>query len=120
MKTSAFAKVFGWIFLLVGILGFVPGITSSGHLLGIFEVNTLHNIIHIATGVFALIFANSAPKQYFKVFGIVYLIVTIVGFVQGDTVLGLIGVNLADNLLHLVISVVALAVGFKKDSSMAA
>ncbi|NCN52258.1 DUF4383 domain-containing protein [Candidatus Parcubacteria bacterium] len=116
MNTKKLAQVFGVVFLLIGILGFVPGITTTGHLLGIFEVDILHNVIHILTGILALVFAGSAAKMFFKVFGIVYLIVTVVGFVQGDTVLGLIGVNLADNVLHLVVAAVALYVGFKKDT----
>jgi len=105
--------------LVVGVLGFVPALSSGANLLGIFEVDSLHNIIHILTGVFALAFANSSPKGFFKVFGIVYLLVTVVGFVQGNTVFGLIAVNMADNLLHLVISVVALGIGFKNSSQVA-
>jgi hypothetical protein len=119
MGVSKFARVFGVILLIVGILGFVPGATTDGHLLGIFHVDTVHNIIHILTGILALMFATSAPRTFFKVFGVVYLLVTIIGFVQGDTVLGLFVINGADNILHLVISIVALAVGFKKDSSPA-
>lgn len=116
MDTSKLAKWFGVVMLAVGVLGFVPGVTSNGHLLGIFEVDMLHNVIHLLTGVLALMFASSAPKTFFKVFGVVYLVVTVAGFVQGSTVLGLIGVNMADNLLHLVIAVLALMVGFKRDS----
>jgi hypothetical protein len=119
MSTSKIAKVFGIILVLVGILGFVPGITNNGSLLGIFEVNTLHNIIHLLTGIFALVLAKSSPKMFFKVFGVVYLIVTIVGFVQGTTVLGLFGVNMADNVLHLAIAAFALWLGFmKKEGGM--
>lgn len=106
------AKVFGVVFLVIGVLGFVPGITSNGHLLGIFEVDTIHNIIHIVSGIAALAMAGSSATLFFKGFGVVYLIVTIVGFLQGDTVLGLIGVNMADNLLHLVVSLAALYIGF--------
>ena len=109
------AMVFGAVFLLIGVLGFVPGVTSSGKLLGLFDVSTLHNIIHIASGVAAFALASSGPKaakMYFQVFGLVYLVVTIVGFVQGDTVLGLFGVNVADNILHLAIAAVALYAGF--------
>ena len=108
------AWVFAAVFVLVGVLGFVPGITTDGHLLGIFEVSTLHNIIHLATGIVAALVASSTEKStlFFKVFGVVYALVTVVGFVQGNTVLGLIGVNLADNLLHLAIAAVALYVGF--------
>lgn len=119
MGVSKFARVFGVILLLVGILGFVPGVTSSGYLLGIFEVDIVHNIIHLLTGILALAFASGAPREFFKIFGIVYLLVAVVGIVQGDTVFGLFDVNGADHVLHVVIAVVALAVGFKKDSSMA-
>ena len=107
------AKWFGIIFVLIGILGFVPGITSSGHLLGIFEVDTLHNVIHLLSGIIAFMCSGStmSAKSFFKIFGVIYAIVTVVGFLRGD-VLGLFGVNMADNLLHLLISVVALVLGF--------
>lgn len=109
------AMVFGVVFLLIGVLGFVPGITTEeGLLLGIFQVSAIHNIIHILSGVAALAGAmsNQYAKLYFKVFGLVYGLVTVVGFIQGNTVLGLIDVNLADNLLHAAIAVAALSLGF--------
>lgn len=109
------AWVFGIVFLAVGVLGYVPGITSGGMLLGIFMVDGLHNIIHILSGIVAILAAwgsGSYARLYFKVFGVVYGLVTIVGFLQGDTVLGLFMVNTADNLLHLVIAAVALWIGF--------
>jgi hypothetical protein len=112
------AKWFGIIFVLVGILGFIPGVTSNGHLLGIFEVNTLHNIIHLLSGIIAFMCAGSVSgaKSFFKIFGVIYGIVTIVGFLQGNSVLGLFGVNAADNVLHLLISVIALVLGFTRGS----
>jgi hypothetical protein len=108
------ATVFGVVFILIGVLGFIPGVTSDGKLLGIFDVSTMHNIIHLLSGVaaFALATSEKGAKTYFQVFGLVYALVTVVGFVQGDTVLGLIGVNTADNILHLAIAVVALYAGF--------
>jgi len=109
------ATVFGVVFLLIGVLGFVPAATPNGHLLGIFDVSPIHNIIHILSGVAALAGAYSSEKYaqlYFRVFGVVYGLVTVLGFVQGNTVLGLIGVNVADNLLHLAITAVALYAGF--------
>jgi hypothetical protein len=113
MNVQKLAKLFAIVFVLVGVLGFVPGITTDGHLLGIFEVNTLHNIIHLATGLVAFWAANSVSNSrlFFKVFGIVYLLVTVLGFMQGG-VLGLIDTNMADNLLHLVIAAAALYAGF--------
>ncbi|MDO8561444.1 MAG: DUF4383 domain-containing protein [bacterium] len=109
------ARIFGVVFVAIGVLGFVPGITSDGSLLGIFQVDTMHNIIHLITGVLAFWAASGAGKNarlFFQVFGVVYAIVTVVGFMQGDTVLGIIAVNMADNVLHLVIAVGALYVGF--------
>lgn len=109
------AKVFGYVFLAIGVLGFVPGITSGGNLLGIFEVDAVHNIVHLLTGVLALWAASGAgtnARLFFQVFGVVYAVVTVVGFIQGSTVLGIMAVNGADNLLHLVVAAVALYYGF--------
>lgn len=114
MSTQKLAKLFGIVLLLIGVLGFVPGITMDGYLLGLFEVNTLHNIIHLLTGIVGILAAASLSnsKLFFKVFGVVYLIVTILGFTQGGSVLGLFMANMADNLLHVVITAVALWAGF--------
>ena len=115
------AWIFGIVFIVVGVGGFVPGLTSvDGLLLGIFQVDGLHNIIHLLSGILAIGAAwgtGMYARLYFKVFGVVYALVTVVGFLQGDTVLGLIMVNMADNLLHLVIAVVALWAGFGMKSS---
>lgn len=113
------ALLFAVVFVLIGVLGFVPALAPENDmgmplLLGLFMVGALHNIIHLASGVGAFLGSKSEEyaSLYFKVFGLVYALVTVVGFVQGDTVLGLIHVNLADNLLHLVIAVVTLGLGF--------
>lgn len=109
------ALIFGVIMLVVGLLGFVPGLVPDGKLLGIFEVNALHNLIHIATGLAALgawMAGGRASKVFFQVFGVVYGLVTLLGFIQDGTVLGLIPANLADNLLHLAITAGALYLGF--------
>lgn len=120
---NTFAWVFGIVLVLVGVLGYVPGVVNDGGmLLGIFEVDTMHNIIHLATGVLAILAVMMGyARRYFQVFGVVYALVAVVGFVQGDTVLGLIGVNMADNVLHVVIAAAALWVGFgmKEQSAMA-
>jgi hypothetical protein len=112
------SMVFGVVFLAVGILGFVPGITSETggdkFLLGIFQVGVLHNIVHIASGAAALLAASGASyaKVYFRVFGTVYAVVAVVGLVQSDTILGLMPINLADNILHVVLALALLAIGF--------
>ena len=109
------AWAFAATFVVVGILGFVPGVTSNGMLLGIFMVDGLHNIIHLLSGILAGLAAmgsGSYARLYFKVFGVVYALVTILGFTMDGSVLGLIMVNVADNVLHLVIAAVALWAGF--------
>lgn len=108
------ARIFGIVFVAVGVLGFIPGITSNGHLLGIFEVDMLHNIIHLLSGIVAFAVAGSAKNAtlYFKIFGVVYAVVAVVGLVQGDTVLGLISTNMADHVLHVVLAAALLYVGF--------
>jgi hypothetical protein len=110
------AVAFGLIFLLVGILGFVPGVTRDGHLLGIFHVNPAHNVVHLLTGAVALAcgFASAhAAQLFFRIFGVVYGLVAILGFVQGDgMLLGMIANNAADAWLHTGIAAVSLFLGF--------
>ena len=111
--------VFGIVFLVIGLLGFISAVSPDGLLLGVFEVDPIHNVIHVLTGILALVFMKTQAKMFFKVFGIVYLLVTLVGFFQGTTVLGLFGVNMADNVLHLVVAAIALWLGFRKEGTMA-
>ncbi len=108
------ALVIGIVFLLVGILGFIPGngIVGSGAL---FEANALHNVIHLIFGVILVwVAVKSADKAAtaLKVTGVIYLILAIVGFIQGSTILGIVPVNGADNWLHLVLGIVIGALGF--------
>ena len=113
------ARVFGYVFVAVGVLGFVPGVTTAdGQLLGIFQVDTTQNIVHLLSGVLALVAASGAgtnARLYFQVFGAVYALVTVLGFLSGS-VLGM-ATNGADNVLHLVIAAAALYVGFGKKES---
>lgn len=116
LKKAALAT--GIVFLLIGILGFVPGITTSDThlLLGIFRVDAAHNLVHIISGIAFL--AASSRNDYssllFKIMGIVYALVTVLGFLvgSGNAILGLIHVNTADNFLHLVLAVAFLYFGF--------
>jgi hypothetical protein len=114
LTTKTAALVFGVVFTVVGVLGFIPAVTPDSHLLGIFHVDTLHNIIHLASGLLGLALASMGgayAKKYLVGFGAVYALVALVGIVQGNTVLGLIEVNLADNLLHVVLAVGLLGAG---------
>ena len=109
--------VFGIVFLAVGVLGFVPGITSAdGHLLGIFHVNAVHNVVHLLSGAVALyagMTSADAARWYFRLFGLVYAAVAALGFVYGDqAILGLVANNMADTFLHVAIAAAALIIGF--------
>lgn len=110
------AKIFGYIFVVIGILGFVPGLAPDSHLLGLFHINALHNIIHLASGAVALMAGYAsykASRTYFQVFGIVYALVALLGLMSGDNdILGLVANNGADNLLHIAIAAAALYLGF--------
>lgn len=109
------ATVFGVVFVLVGILGFIPAFTPNGHLLGIFEVNGVHNMIHLLSGVAALVMsrAHSSARLYFQIFGVVYGLVTLLGIFHGDNdLLGIVAHNVADIFLHIIITAAALYFGF--------
>ncbi len=114
------AQAVGVVFLLVGILGFIPGITSNystmmfaGHqseamLLGIFQVSILHNIVHLLFGVAGLAMSRtvSGARSYLLGGGIIYAILWIYGLVIGqESAANFVPVNTADNWLHFLLAV---------------
>ena len=111
------AMVFGIVFLLIGVLGFVPALTPGGALLGLFMVNGVHSVIHLLFGVLGIAAAlTGASVLYNRVGGVIYLVIGLLGFVPAlvpnGMLLGLVMINLADNILHLVIGAVLTYVGF--------
>jgi hypothetical protein len=114
-----YALIFGAVLLLVGVVGFLVNSSFStgsgveGDNLILFEVNGIHNLVHIASGILGLALAKTASgaRAYALGFGAVYLLVAIIGFADGESVLGLIPVNGADNVLHLGIALLGLAAG---------
>ena len=116
----------GLSLLLAGILGFVvdssfdTGSDIQGdELLGIFEVNGIHNLVHIASGLVLLAAfpKRASAKTVAIAFGVVYGIVTIIGLIDGETVLGLLPVNAADNILHIALSALGLVAGLMSRGS---
>lgn len=103
--------ILGLVLTVVGIAGFfVP----NGMLL-VFEVDTVHNIVHLLSGLIALwafSTSQSYSRTYLILFGLVYGLVTVLGFTMGGDILGLFHANGADNYLHLGIAAVCLIVGF--------
>jgi len=110
----------GLSLLLAGVLGFLvdsgfdTGSNIQGDDLIVFEVNGIHNLVHLASG---LVLLAASPKRASARavaigFGVVYGIVTIIGLIDGETVLGLLPVNPADNVLHIALSALGLITGF--------
>jgi hypothetical protein len=113
-------------FLLVAVLGFVPGITTNyselsfaGHeseakLLGLFQVSVLHNLVHGLFGLIGLALAKSVAgaRTFLIGGGVVYLVLTAYGSVIDlDSNVNFVPVNVADNLLHLVLGVAMIGLG---------
>lgn len=124
VQTAALA--IGAVFLLVGILGFVPGITTNageigfaGHhsgamLLGIFQVSVLHNAVHLLFGAAGILMSRTAgaAKQYLVWGGVIYLVLWVYGLVIGhDSPANFVPLNAADNWLHLALGVAMLGLG---------
>ena len=114
-----YSLAFGATLLLVGILGFIAeasfdaGSDVNGSNFILFEVNGWHNLVHIASGLVGLLLWRSlaGARSFALGFGVVYGIVTLWGFIDGNDVLSLIPVNAADNVLHLAISALGIAAG---------
>jgi glucose uptake protein GlcU len=105
------AQVVGAVLTLVGVAGFVTG----GTLL-IFGINALHNVVHLVSGVLGLaagFYAGGQWARYYNQgFGVIYLLVTALGFVAPALTASLLAINSADNFLHLALGIVLAGVGF--------
>jgi hypothetical protein len=120
------ATVVAGVFLLVGVLGFIPGITTdydqlsfAGHdsmamLLGVFMVSVLHNIVHLLFGVAGLAAARTprGAKLFLVVGGVVYLVLWLYGLlIDHGSDANFVPVNTADNWLHLGLGIGMIALG---------
>jgi hypothetical protein len=117
------ARLVGIVFLLVGIAGFIPGITTNlydglefagddgtAELLGIFKVSVLHNLVHVLFGIAGLALAStwSGARNFLIGGGVIYLALWLIGLVGGAD---WIPANDADNWLHLGLGVGMIAAG---------
>jgi len=120
------AMAFGVVFLLVGILGFIPGITTdyylmsfAGHdsgamLLSVFQVSVLHNIVHLLFGIAGLALARNVAgaRNYMIWGGVVYMVLWLYGLlINHQSGANFVPMNTADNWLHFVLGVAMIALG---------
>jgi len=110
-----FALVFGAVYVLIGILGmFVTTSVDEAGTLIVFDVNLIHNIVHLAVGGLWLVGSRTAAsaKTVNLIIGVVYLLLALLGFLEVGFLVDLLTeINLADNLLHLVTGSAALYFG---------
>lgn len=109
---QTFALLFGMLYMLVGILGFVLAPDSGDKLFGVFQVNLLHNAIHLGIGAVFLFSSGSheRSKQVSLIIGIVYGVVAALGFAN-ILVHDLIDANVPDDFLHMATAVLAVYFG---------
>lgn len=129
MTTQRFAMLYGIVFLVVGLAGFVPGLTQEhahpdvgvtsglGLLFGLFPVNVLHNLVHLLFGAWGLMAARSAGAAvtYAKATAIIYAVFTVMGFIPAANMhatFGLVPLYGHDIWLHAVLALVAAYYGF--------
>ena len=120
------ALAVGVVFLAVGVLGFVPGVTqnfsdlqfashqSDALLLGLFQVSILHNIVHLLFGVAGILLARSisGARQYLIVGGAIYLVLFLYGLLVGqNSTANFVPVNTADDILHLILGIGMIGLG---------
>lgn len=133
MATRNFARIYGIAFLLVGILGFIPGVNQmhgdaprlafdsfNGHLFGLFHVNLLHNLVHVLFGIWGLVASRDygASRTYARGTGIIYVLFAVMGLVPAlSTTFGLIPLEHHDVWLHLLLAVPALYFGFARPAT---
>jgi MFS family permease len=108
--------VMGSLFLLGGVLAFVPGVTKGGMYFGLFMVNTAHNIMHIASGAVFLIASSLGARParlWFQLFGAFYAALAVMGFAVGNgLIFGLIMSSPFDSWGHAGLALIMLLIGF--------
>ncbi len=120
------ALLVGIVFLVVGILGFVPGVTThygdisfAGHdsgakLFGIFQTSILHNVVHLLFGLVGIAMARSweGARTFLIAGGTIYLLLFVYGLLaHGASGWNFIPVNSADNVLNVALGIAMITLG---------
>ena len=129
MSVRTFALIYGVVFIAVGVAGFIPPLVSphdavqheltieqgAGDLFGLFPINVLHNVVHLAFGVWGLAVYRNTPAAngYARIVAIVYAVFVLMGFIPGlNTVFGLVPLHGNDLWLHALLAAGAGYFGF--------
>ncbi|MFZ0821982.1 MAG: DUF4383 domain-containing protein [Candidatus Acidiferrales bacterium] len=108
---KTYAVVVGLVLTVVGIFGFVHPAEMMG-----MQFNTIHNVIHLATGLIGLAAGlgggEKGGKGFAKVFGLVYTLVAILGFANVAYVVNMLNLNMTYNIIHLAVGLLGLLAGF--------
>ena len=127
MNTKTASILIGVVFIAVGILGFISNPIVGESADAMFHADTLHNSVHIGSGVLFLIvglFMPASAGTFLKVFGVVYFGLGVLGLINIGTsgmgkLLGILHVNGADNFLHLALGLVIFIAGTLKPAQPA-
>jgi len=114
MTAKSFALILGVVLLAAGVVGWITG--GHDHVLVVFGINMTHNLVHLVSGALAIVtakYGEKAAKTYCLVFGLVYGLVTVAGFLNVAPLVAMLNLNMPDNLLHLAIAAACLGVGLK-------
>ena len=121
MNNKTLVTLLGVVLLAIGLLGFI-----NDPVLGLFDVNGTHNVIHLTSGALAFLLlarGEAGAILFGKIMAVVYGLVTVLGFIQvpdGGLLLGLVEVNTMDHILHLILTVIFAYIGFvNKPASVA-
>jgi hypothetical protein len=123
--------IMGVVFLVVGILGFVPPLLThpatdahhgglvvtafEGYLLGLFHVNVLHSLVHVLFGILGIAMSRSfdAARLYARIVAVAYALLAVMGLFAGlNTLFGFVPIHGNDVWLHAVIAIIAAYFGF--------
>lgn len=135
MSTRTFALIFGIVYLAAGLMGFIPALLRPpapdvppttftllyGNLLGLFPVNILHSVVHVAIGAWGLAAARDLAnaKVYGRSLAILYGVLALMGLIPGmNTLFGMLPMHGHDVWLHAATAAVAAYFGWRQEEQM--
>ena len=139
MRTATFALFAGIVFLSLGLLGLIPAALMPppddapplrltvlyGYILGIFAVNVVHSIVHLAVGICGIVAwradhlgrSPASPKTFARGLAILYAVLALLGIMPGmGTLFGLVPLHGNEVWLHAVTAALAAYFGWRSET----